>query len=85
MSLRFSIPLPRFDELLGGAASWEALFVFDCLIFTLTLMRTYRVIPVAMRSYTKMTAVEGLMELIFRDGKFYFGSIARHQRVDPYT
>ena len=42
--------------------------MFDCLVFVLTIWRTYRV--VRPRFYTMMGSVDGLMELIFRDGEF---------------
>ncbi|KAJ3558187.1 hypothetical protein NM688_g1076 [Phlebia brevispora] len=47
------------------AASWETLFVFDILVFTLTVAKTAQ-----MRRNQLSTKADDLVTLVFRDGKF---------------
>ncbi|KAJ3490796.1 hypothetical protein NLI96_g1190 [Meripilus lineatus] len=57
-----------------SAAAFEAIFVFDLLIFVLTVSRTYRIARFTSRSFMSL---DGLTELVFRDGAIYFGYIPR--------
>ncbi|KAE9404651.1 hypothetical protein BT96DRAFT_412320 [Gymnopus androsaceus JB14] len=51
------------------AASWESLFVYDSMLFALTLIKTYR-------TRRKGTLRINLLSLLLRDGAIYFALMA---------
>ncbi|KAJ3492239.1 hypothetical protein NLI96_g123 [Meripilus lineatus] len=62
------------------ATAWEALFVYDLLIFTLTLVKTYRE-----RSRYLTGNLNELVGLIFRDGAIYFAVMACANAANTLT
>ncbi|KAJ3488019.1 hypothetical protein NLI96_g3133 [Meripilus lineatus] len=53
-----------------GAVAWEALFVFDTMIFILTMFKTLK------GRYQYLVGVSAVTELIFRDGAIYYAVMA---------
>jgi len=67
------------------AAAWEALFVFDCMIFMLTVHRTYHGWRDARRT-SSLTRTRGwLAYLVFRDGAIYFIIMALATLANIFT
>ncbi|CAL1708384.1 unnamed protein product [Somion occarium] len=53
------------------AVAWEALFAYDCMIFALTIYKTYQE-----RTRSNVAMLNSLVELIWRDGAIYFAVMA---------
>ncbi|KAF8480229.1 hypothetical protein DFH94DRAFT_830774 [Russula ochroleuca] len=56
------------------AAAWEASALFDVLVFSLTLMRTFKMRK--MHNMAISLTGEGLMDMVLRDGALYFAVMA---------
>ena len=54
--------------ILGYATAWEALFLWDLFIFSLTLCKTYK----ERFRYTAVVRGNDLLSMIVRDGAIYF-------------
>ncbi|KAF9549074.1 hypothetical protein CPC08DRAFT_769155 [Agrocybe pediades] len=54
------------------ATAWEAVFAYDCLIFTLTIMKTWK----GRKNYAITGTRMPLITLILRDGAIYFAVMA---------
>ncbi|KAI0674479.1 hypothetical protein C8Q78DRAFT_1076115 [Trametes maxima] len=52
------------------AVSWEALFAFDCMVFTLTVRKTFR------ERHRISSGKHDIVSLILRDGALYFAVMA---------
>ncbi|KAI0646474.1 hypothetical protein C8Q79DRAFT_1010095 [Trametes meyenii] len=52
------------------AVSWEALFAFDCMVFTLTVLKTFR------ERHRISSGKHDIVSLILRDGALYFAVMA---------
>jgi len=62
------------------ATAWEALFLFDLMIFLLTVYKTKQ-----QRGMYSLTGKLGLVELILRDGAIYFGIMVFAQAANVLT
>ncbi|KAF9555901.1 hypothetical protein CPC08DRAFT_642236, partial [Agrocybe pediades] len=58
-------------NLTGIAGAWEALFAYDCLIFTLTIRKTWK----GRKNYAITGTSIPLVTLILRDGAIYFAIV----------
>ncbi|CAL1709007.1 unnamed protein product [Somion occarium] len=62
------------------AVAWEALFAYDCMIFVLTIYKTYQE-----RTRSNVAVLNSLMELIWRDGAIYFAVMASVNAANTLT
>ncbi|KAI0777258.1 hypothetical protein BD413DRAFT_173739 [Trametes elegans] len=62
----------RPPPMAGLAVSWEALFAFDCMIFTLTICKTFR----ERYRHRISSGKHDIISLILRDGSMYFAVMA---------
>ncbi|CAL1708438.1 unnamed protein product [Somion occarium] len=62
------------------AVAWEVLFAYDCMIFALTIYKTYQE-----RTRRNVAALNTLVELIWRDGAIYFAVMASVNAANVLT
>jgi len=62
------------------AIAWECLFLFDCMIFSLTLYRSYKEV-----SRNRIGTLNDLFVLIARDGAIYFAVMASANLANTFT
>ncbi|KAF5352970.1 hypothetical protein D9758_007934 [Tetrapyrgos nigripes] len=71
--------LDLVPQAVQGAAAWEALFVYDCLLFIMVVLRRYR--KRKSLGFGRMP----LLEMVIRDGAIYFAVMALANLANIFT
>ncbi|GJE86617.1 hypothetical protein PsYK624_026970 [Phanerochaete sordida] len=80
LAIGCTIASPRHTAI-RYATAWEALFVWDSVVFTLTLLKTYK----ERFRYAAVARGNDLLSLIVRDGAVYFAIMACAQCANSLT
>ncbi|THV04315.1 hypothetical protein K435DRAFT_791049 [Dendrothele bispora CBS 962.96] len=68
-----------------GAAGWEAIFLFDTLLFVLTILRAHKIRKELDITSLKIGNRPSLLSIVVRDGSIYFAAMASANLLNIVT
>ncbi|THU85887.1 hypothetical protein K435DRAFT_805541 [Dendrothele bispora CBS 962.96] len=70
---------------LEGAAGWEAIFLFDTLLFVMTILRAHKIQKELDVTSLKIGNRPSLLSIVVRDGSIYFAAMASANLLNIIT